>query len=84
MPYRASGTVTGTEGAQVGDNTAGGAPEPGDQEVAEQTTSSELDESRADAPFTGGGGEPGGELLEPHELGQYGDPYQTGDPGRTT
>ncbi len=72
---------------------AGAGSEPADREVAEQTTSSEIDEARTDAPFdaTGSGaadeagaGGLGGEVLEPHELGQYGDPYQTDDAGRTT
>ena len=66
---------------------AGGVSEPDDQEVAEQTTSSEIDEAHTDDPFSVGGGsgtDVGGEVLEPHELGQYGDPYETGDSGRTT
>ena len=72
---------------------AGGVAEPDDQDVAEQTTSSGIDEAHTDEPFgagsdssdgDGGGSQLGGEVLEPHELGQYGDPYQTGDPGRTT
>ena len=68
---------------------AGGAREPDDQEVAEQTTSSVIDEAHTDEPFAvrGAGGNDeglGGEVLEPHELGQYGDPYQNDEPGRTT